>query len=157
MLDVSNLVGWERRQGLSTCGGILNVHMAEAHSMVKSVDAPWYFACDCGAKFFHEEQSVQCPRCGACLTSPERIRPPWQKKTHTVKEAAKLLAVSESWLYERAGREEIPHHKLGGTALRFTTEDIDEILQEAKKARRKPDTPPRRKIPDSRPRLNFKR
>lgn len=91
-------------------------------------------------KFFHEEQSVECPRCGERLSSPERIEPPWRKKTFTVKETAQILSVSQSWLYERASREEIPHHKLGGTALRFTEEDIEEILEDkrAKKEQSQP-------------------
>jgi excisionase family DNA binding protein len=111
----------------------------------------------CGAKFFHEEQSVECPRCWECLRSPEQIQPPWRKKTFTVKEAAKILSVSQSWLYERASSEEIPHHKLGGTAIRFTTEDIDEILEESKRTKQERGEPqPRKKSVAPRSRIRLK-
>lgn len=115
-------------------------------------DDPWYFACDCGAKFFHEEQSVECPRCGESLNSPERIRPPWQprRKLYTLKETAKLLGIGKSWLY--ANKDRLPHHRLGG--IKFSEEDFDEILEESKvEAKPKRDQPKPCKSVRPRPKL----
>lgn len=95
---------------------------------------PWYFACECGAKFFAEERSVECPRCRQQVTSPERIKPPWKKKLYTVTEVSNMLSVSESWLYSRVSQGEIRCHRLGG--IKFSDEDIAEMLQGAKKDKR---------------------
>ena len=120
---------------------------------------PFYFVCSrCDAKFFNPVSTSDCPRCGnEGLESNERIHPPWQqkkKKLYTLKETAELLSLSTSWLY--ANKAKLPHHRLGG--IKFSETDFDEILEaSARKTRREPDKTPRRKIPDPRPRLRFKR
>lgn len=118
-----------------------------------STSDPWYFACDCGAKFFNDQQSSDCPRCGEHIRSPERIKPPWRKRLHTVKEAAELLSVSPAWLYEKVNRGEIEHHKLGGTAIRFSDEDLEGILQESKRTKLERGEPVTRKAQAPRPNL----
>ena len=39
----------------------------------------WYFACECGASFFHRFQTAACPRCGEQIESPEKIEEPWNR------------------------------------------------------------------------------
>jgi len=45
----------------------------------------------------------------------------------TIKEAAELLKIPASWLYERTRRNAIPCHRLG-KYLRFTEEDLARII-----------------------------
>jgi len=94
----------------------------------------WYFVCDCGAKFFHAEQTIDCPRCGERRVASERLTPPW-KKLLTVKEAASVLSISPSSLYDMASKGEITHRRVRGS-LRFALEDIDDYLQACKREKR---------------------
>lgn len=73
-----------------------------------------------------------------------------------VSQVGKRLNLSESRIYEMVEKGEIEHHRIGG-AIRFTEENIADLMDETKKTRREPETTPRRKIPDSRPRLKFHR
>jgi excisionase family DNA binding protein len=45
----------------------------------------------------------------------------------TIREAAEVLKIHASWLYERTRRNAIPCHRLG-KHLRFTGEDLARIL-----------------------------
>lgn len=45
----------------------------------------------------------------------------------TIKEAAEVLKIPASWLYERTRRNAIPCHRLG-KYLRFTEDDLAKIL-----------------------------
>ena len=45
----------------------------------------------------------------------------------TIREAAEVLKIPASWLYERTRRNAIPCHRLG-KYLRFTEEDLANIL-----------------------------
>ncbi len=45
----------------------------------------------------------------------------------TIKEAAEVLKIPASWLYERTRRNAIPCHRLG-KYLRFTEQDLANIL-----------------------------
>lgn len=44
----------------------------------------------------------------------------------TVKQLAKMLQVSESWLHKQVAARAIPHHRRG-RAVRFTPQDVAEI------------------------------
>jgi excisionase family DNA binding protein len=50
----------------------------------------------------------------------------------TVEEAAQRLGVTAGWIYERTRRKAIPHRKLG-KFVRFTEEDLREIVEAAAK------------------------
>jgi len=45
----------------------------------------------------------------------------------TIKEAAEVLKIPASWLYERTRRNAIPCHRLG-KYLRFTEDDLAQII-----------------------------
>ncbi|NWF83367.1 MAG: helix-turn-helix domain-containing protein [Bryobacteraceae bacterium] len=45
----------------------------------------------------------------------------------TIKEAAEVLKIPASWLYERTRRNVIPCHRLG-KYLRFTEDDLAKII-----------------------------
>jgi excisionase family DNA binding protein len=45
----------------------------------------------------------------------------------TVTQAAEILGLPTSWLYERTRKDAIPYHKLG-KYIRFTASDLAEIL-----------------------------
>ncbi len=48
----------------------------------------------------------------------------------TIPEAARLLAVPESWLRERVRLRRVPHRRLG-KHVRFTARDLEEIVERA--------------------------
>lgn len=48
----------------------------------------------------------------------------------TVREAAEVLGLRESWLSDRAKRREIPHRRLG-RLVRFTEADLRAIVDDA--------------------------
>jgi len=54
-------------------------------------------------------------------------------------DAAKMLAISEGYLYELMSRDEIEYVKLGRKATRFTQKQLDDFIQQrvAKAERRK--------------------
>ncbi len=54
-------------------------------------------------------------------------------------DAAKMLAISEGYLYELMSRNEIEYVKLGRKATRFTQKQLDDFIQQrvAKAERRK--------------------
>lgn len=54
--------------------------------------------------------------------------PPLSSALHTPAEAAELLAVPESWLRRKASRRSIPCTFVG-KHLRFTSNDLDEIIR----------------------------
>jgi len=116
----------------------------------KSRDEPFYFVCNCGAKFFHGEAAVECPRCGEALNSSERIRPPWRIKLLTVRQVAEILAISQSKVYELIEGGDLSHHRMGG-AIRISEEQIQEYLEGTKQGRREPE--PRKSKP---PRPNLR-
>lgn len=102
---------------------------------------PWYHVCDCGAKMFAAENPIECVRCGEVLTSNERIKPPWRKRLISVREAGKLLSVSSSKIYEMVEKGEIEHHRIGG-AIRFSDENLAELLEGSLKKKREKQDPP---------------
>ena len=59
------------------------------------------------------------------MTSP--TSPAVSIRLFTIKEAAEVLKIPASWLYERTRRNAIPCHRLG-KYLRFTEEDLTKIL-----------------------------
>lgn len=118
--------------------------------MPEQNDVPWYFCClTCDAKFFNDTPKCECQRCGAELTSNERIQPPWQKKLLTIKEASQVLSISQSKLYELVERKEICHRRIGG-AIRFADADIVEFLESAKRDRKCAEARPVRTRPEQR-------
>ncbi len=48
----------------------------------------------------------------------------------TIAEAVRLLAVPESWLRERVRLRRVPHRRLG-KHVRFTSRDLEEIVERA--------------------------
>jgi len=46
--------------------------------MSETPQPDFYFVSQCGAKFFHTEETAECPRCGEQLTSREKLIPPWK-------------------------------------------------------------------------------
>lgn len=48
----------------------------------------------------------------------------------TIPEAARVLAVPESWLRERVRLRRVPHRRLG-KHVRFTSRDLEEIVERA--------------------------
>lgn len=102
---------------------------------------PLYFACgNCTCKFFNDVSPCGCPRCGETLVSTERIEPPWRVRLFTVREAATALGMSKSKVYEMVERGEIQHHRIGG-AIRFSEENLIDLLQETKRERREGEQP----------------
>ncbi len=49
----------------------------------------------------------------------------------TITEAASLLGIAPCTLRRRVARNEVPHRRIFGGPIRFTSEDIEEILREA--------------------------
>ncbi len=45
----------------------------------------------------------------------------------TVRGAAKIMHVSQAWLYKRVEKGEIPHRRIG-RMIRFHRRDIDELM-----------------------------
>ena len=46
----------------------------------------------------------------------------------TISSLSNQLKISTSWLYKQVEKRQIPFHKIG-TSIRFTEEDISEILK----------------------------
>jgi excisionase family DNA binding protein len=55
---------------------------------------------------------------------------------YTVSQAAHILHLPTTWLYERTRREAIPHHKLG-KYIRFTDSDLAAIIETCSRGQRK--------------------
>lgn len=53
----------------------------------------------------------------------------------TVSDIAKELNVSRSKIYEMVERGEIEHHRIGG-AIRFTAENLNDLLRRSKQERK---------------------
>ena len=96
-------------------------------------DIPFYFVCDCNAKFFNDVSPCDCPRCGETLASSERIQPPWRIKLHTVAETADILKCSESTVYDLLAKEKLGSHRCPG--LRISDEQLQAYLEETKRER----------------------
>ena len=73
-----------------------------------------------------------------------------------VDELAKRLNLSQSKIYAMVQRGEIEHHRIGGS-IRFSEENIAQLLNETKMAKKDRGTTPSKKIPNSRPKLKFRR
>ena len=71
----------------------------------------------------------------------------------SIKEASTILSVSCSKLYEMVEKGEIEHHRIGGT-IRFTEENLTELLERTKRERSEPE---RTKSQPPRPRLRHVR
>lgn len=56
------------------------------------------------------------------------ITPAW---VFTVPEAAQVLRVSKSKLYQLCADGLVPHRKIDGTRITLTQDDLDEILTDA--------------------------
>ncbi|MFE2752240.1 helix-turn-helix domain-containing protein [Actinosynnema sp. NPDC059335] len=69
---------------------------------------------------------------GDCVTTPARL-------LHTPAQAARMLAVPESWLRRMAGRREIAC-TLVGKHLRFSDADLHSIIQRGSRPARRDDT-----------------
>ncbi|OLT28420.1 hypothetical protein BJF83_15465 [Nocardiopsis sp. CNR-923] len=58
---------------------------------------------------------------------PDEVDP---ERLLTIPEAARVLAVPESWLRERVRLRRVPHRRLG-KHVRFTTTDLELIVERA--------------------------
>jgi excisionase family DNA binding protein len=58
-------------------------------------------------------------------------------RLYTVVEAAKMLDLPTSWIYQRTRKDAIPFHKFG-KYIRFTTSDLAEILAAYSRGPKKP-------------------
>ena len=63
-------------------------------------------------------------------TSPENA-----VRLFTIKEAAEVLRIPVSWLYERTRRNAIPYRRLG-KYVRFTQDDLKEIISSGEQSRK---------------------
>ncbi|MBB5494237.1 helix-turn-helix domain-containing protein [Nocardiopsis metallicus] len=52
------------------------------------------------------------------------------KQLLSIPEAARVLAVPESWLRERVRLRRVPHRRLG-KHVRFTAQDLEHIVEQA--------------------------
>lgn len=68
----------------------------------------------------------------------------------TVQEAAEMLRVPVSWLYERTRTSSVPHVKLG-KYLRFDRDELSAWLDELRRDGRRPASPRRSPRPAIRP------
>ena len=48
-------------------------------------------------------------------------------RLYTIDDAARMLHLKSTWLYERTRKNAIPHHRFG-KYIRFTETDLDEII-----------------------------
>ncbi len=56
----------------------LQSHEPTLHETPRTELPPLYFACErCNGKWFAEQESMNCPRCGLTLRSTLRLNPPW--------------------------------------------------------------------------------
>ena len=69
-------------------------------------------------------QLSPCPDAGEDQTSV--ICP--SGRLYTVPQAAAVLHLSQTWIYERTRKHAIPHRKLG-KYIRFTDSDLSKIIQ----------------------------
>jgi excisionase family DNA binding protein len=53
----------------------------------------------------------------------------------TIKEAAEILRIPISWLYERTRRNAIPYRRIG-KYVRFTQDDLKEIISSGEQSRK---------------------
>jgi excisionase family DNA binding protein len=53
----------------------------------------------------------------------------------TIKEAAEVLRIPISWLYERTRRNAIPYRRIG-KYVRFTQDDLKEIISSGEQSRK---------------------
>lgn len=53
------------------------------------------------------------------------------RRVFTVEEAAEQLAMSRATLYRLVKQMKVPHRRIHGTGVRFSAEDIDEIVAAA--------------------------
>jgi excisionase family DNA binding protein len=58
-------------------------------------------------------------------------------RLYTVVEAAKMLDLPASWIYQRTRKDAIPFHKFG-KYIRFTSSDLTEILAAYSRGPKKP-------------------
>jgi excisionase family DNA binding protein len=58
-------------------------------------------------------------------------------RLYTVVEAAKMLDLPMSWIYQRTRKDSIPFHKFG-KYIRFTSSDLAEILAAYSRGPKKP-------------------
>ena len=63
-------------------------------------------------------------------TSPDNV-----VRLFTIKEAAEVLRIPISWLYERTRRNAIPHRRIG-KYVRFTQDDLKEIISSGEQSRK---------------------
>ena len=63
-------------------------------------------------------------------TSPENA-----VRLFTIKEAAEVLRIPVSWLYERTRRNAIPYRRIG-KYVRFTQDDLKEIISSGEQPRK---------------------
>ncbi len=103
-------------------------------SRPRKPDIPFYFVCDCNAKFFNDVSPCDCPRCGETLFSTERIQPPWRITLHTIAETAEILKCSESTVRNLINTGHLEHQRSPG--IRVTDEQILAYLEETKQERR---------------------
>ena len=59
----------------------------------------------------------------------------------TISEAAELLHVAPCTLRRRVNRNEVPHHRIFDGMIRFSEEDIQEILRQAYRPVREKEQP----------------
>jgi excisionase family DNA binding protein len=63
-------------------------------------------------------------------TSPDNV-----VRLFTIKEAAEVLRIPISWLYERTRRNAIPYRRIG-KYVRFTQDDLKEIISSGEQSRK---------------------
>ena len=63
-------------------------------------------------------------------TSPDNV-----VRLFTIKEAAEVLRIPISWLYERTRRNAIPYRRIG-KYIRFTQDDLKEIISSGEQSRK---------------------
>ncbi len=90
----------------------------------------WYFVCSaCECRFFHNEQTVDCPRCGEGLTSRELLEPPWRRMLR-VGEVAERLSCSVSTVYGLIEIGKLGHHRC--PAVRVSEDQLTAYLEETR-------------------------
>jgi len=60
-----------------------------------------------------------------------------EQKLLTVREASKLLSISQSKLYEMCEKNQIEFHRIGGS-IRFSESNIEDLLTKTKQEREEP-------------------
>jgi excisionase family DNA binding protein len=66
---------------------------------------------------------------------PVTTSPDYTVRLFTIKEAAEVLRIPISWLYERTRRNAIPYRRIG-KYVRFTQDDLKEIISSGEQSRK---------------------